>query len=172
MVHKIQRLTHILGILALAGCATDTPVNSDEYLYQTAEPYAYDHTMYVVDLPVSQHGVEVPESYHVGYQHTPKSHTDVDKSWAEQQYPQHYTIELTSSDQAASVAQVLYQAPKQAHMAELKYQQQGKNYYKGVYGTYPTHEAAQKALNDLPQALKEHADIKTWSSIQQTIAPY
>ena len=55
-------------------------------------------------------------------------------------------------------------------MAEIKYQNQGKAYYKGVYGSYPSFDAAQQALNNLPDDVKKGAGVKTWGSVQSSVA--
>lgn len=110
--------------------------------------------------------VVVPESYHVGVNHSPTPHTDVDREWVNSQNAQNYTIELAEGEKASDVANALYKAPKSERMAEVHYQRDGKSYYKGVYGTYPNQEAAQKALNSLPEDMKAKAGVKTWGSVQ------
>lgn len=110
--------------------------------------------------------VSVPDTYLIGRDSTPMPHTDMDKTWVNSQDAAAYTIELANGDKASDVANTLYHAPKRERMAEIKYQRDGKTYYKGVYGTYPTREAAQQALKDLPEQVKQHADVKTWSTVQ------
>lgn len=51
-------------------------------------------------------------------------------------------------------------------MAQVKYYQNGKTHYKGLYGTYDSQEAAQKALESLPPEIKQGAGIKDWGSVQ------
>jgi septal ring-binding cell division protein DamX len=117
----------------------------------------------------SSQGVVVPDSYHVGEYHSPVSFKDRDKGWVSSQNPQGYTIELADDQKASKVAQKLYKAPKNDRMAQVRYQKNGKPYYKGVYGTYNSPEAAQKALDQLPAELKQGAGVKSWGSVQENL---
>ena len=85
------------------------------------------------------------------------------------QNAQGYTIELADGDKAAQVAGALYKAPKNQRTAEVKYQQGGKTYYKGLYGSYPSYDAAQQALSTLPADVKQKAGIKSWGSVQHGV---
>ncbi len=89
-----------------------------------------------------------------------------DRGWVSKQNPQGYTIEISNSEKPADVASSLQKAPRNEPSAEVKYQRDGKQYYKGVYGSYPTYEAAQQALNALPEDVKRNASVKTWGNIQ------
>jgi hypothetical protein len=113
--------------------------------------------------------VTVPNSYHVGEYHSPISFKDRDKSWVSSQNPQAYTIEVAEGDKASQVAQKLYKTPKNDRMAQVKSQVNGSAYYKGVYGTYPDEASAQKALDALPDDIKQGAAVKNWSSVQQNL---
>ncbi len=114
-------------------------------------------------------GVVVPDSYHVGQHHSPQSFKDRDRLWVNSQNPGSYTIELADDEQAAAVAQKLYKAPKDDRRAQIKYQRNGKSYYKGLYGTYDNAEAAQKALNALPENVRTKAGVKNWGSVQSNL---
>ncbi len=114
----------------------------------------------------SNQTVVVPDSYHVGETHAPISFQDRDKTWVNAQIPQAYTIELVDGDKASQVAQVLYKAPKNDRMAQIKYQRGGKEYYRGVYGSYSNAEEAKKAMDALPADVKNSASIKNWGSVQ------
>ena len=115
-----------------------------------------------VPSPAPVQDVIVPESYHVTATAAPTRPKDVDRSWVSSQNPQGYTIELAEGDKAAQVAGVLYRAPKAERSAEVK----SKRGYTGVYGSYPSYEAAQQTLNALPDDVKQRAAIKTWGSVQ------
>ena len=97
------------------------------------------------------------------------SSKNLDTVWAQQQLPEHYTIIIAQDISAAHVAMALHQAPKTAHMAEVKVQSRGSVSYMGVYGTYPTYEAAQQALTSNAETMQSSGVIKTWSEIQQNI---
>lgn len=98
---------------------------------------------------------------------SPVSFKDRDQNWVNSQSPQGYTIELVEGDKAAQVAQVLYKAPKNDRLVQVKYEQDGKTHYNGVYGTYRSADEAQKALNALPPEIKSSASVVNWSIVQQ-----
>ena len=54
-------------------------------------------------------------------------------------------------------------------MAQVRYERDGKSYYKGLYGTYPTYEAAQQAQGSLPSSMKADSSIKSWSNVQNSV---
>jgi hypothetical protein len=114
--------------------------------------------------------VTVPDSYHVGAYHSPTAAKDRDKKWVSSQNPQSYTIEVADDEKPSRVAKKLYQIPKNEPMAEVKYQRDGKAYYKGLYGTYSSPEEAQKALNSLPDDVKQGAGIKSWGHVQSNVS--
>ena len=167
----------ILGFCAVNLCSC---IVSDEHYTPKYQAYTYDdNQMYVPKNYTasdavyrnsnSSQTVTVPESYHVGEYHSPVSFKDRDRTWVSGQNPQGYTIELAEGEKAAQVAQKLYNTPKNDRMAQVKYQVNGKAYYKGVYGTYPDASSAQKALDALPDDVKSGAGIKNWGSLQQNL---
>ncbi|KTD75279.1 SPOR domain-containing protein [Legionella waltersii] len=141
------------------------------YTYDNSQLYPQDY--YTVRsytyTDQSSQGVVVPDSYHVGEYHSPVSFKDRDKGWVSSQNPQGYTIELADDQKASKVANKLYKAPKNDRMAQVRYQKNGKQYYKGVYGTYNSPEAAQKALEQLPDEVKQGAGVKSWGSVQENL---
>lgn len=148
--------------------------------YLTYQPYSYANyqfystqdnyrmNYYTYD-DQSNKGVVVPESYHVGQSHSPASFKDRDRTWVNSQNPQGYTIEVADDEQATTVAQKLYQAPKNDRMAQVKYFRDGKTYYKGLYGSYNNAEEAQKALDALPPEIKKNSGIKNWGGVQNNL---
>jgi hypothetical protein len=171
MNNKIKLITVGLCVINLSSCT----MNEDNYTtsYQT---YTYDETQlnpqgnyqmnnYGYQNQSSQ-SVFVPDSYHVGEYHSPVSFKDRDRNWVKSQNPQGYTIEVADDEKASHVAQKLYKAPKSDRMAQVKYQRNGKAYYKGLYGTYDNAEAAQKALDALPPEMKQGAGVKNWGNVQ------
>ncbi|KTC81593.1 hypothetical protein [Legionella brunensis] len=170
-MNKLGFLTVFFCVSCLLGCTTYqktdyiTYSNDQPYLYTTAYYQSYDGG---VDYRYQQGEVKVPDSYHVGLAHSPTSHKDVDRDWVNGQNPQGYTIEVAEGEKASQVAGKLYRVPKNNRTAQIKaYRGNGSSYYKGVYGTYNSYEEAQKALNSLPPDLKQGADIKNWSKIQE-----
>lgn len=178
MNYKIKVL--IAGFCGINLCSCMIYDDSQSANYQT---YAYDNsqlypqTNYTISdagyagyrTQPSEGTVTVPDSYHVGEYHSPVSFKDRDKTWVSSQNPQGYTIEIAEGEKASQVAQKLYKTPKNDRMAQVKYQQNGKAYYKGVYGTYPDAESAQKALDALPPEIKQGAGIKNWGSVQNNL---
>lgn len=174
MLNKIQALSICLCVTGLSACTTSySPKTYTNYQYSaesTTQLYQDGYTGggYYSDS-YQEKSVVVPESYHVGVNHAPTPHTDRDKEWVNSQNSQSYTIELADDEKASEVANTLYKAPKSERMAEVKYQRDGKAYYKGVYGTYPSYEAAQQALKSLPEDVKQKAGVKTWGSVQSGV---
>lgn len=164
----------ILGgvILNLSSCM----MNDNEGYTPNYQMYTYDNTPLYSNnfqddgykIPNSSN-VVVPNSYHVGEYHSPVSFKDRDRTWVSDQNPSGYTIEIAEGDKASEVAQKLYKTPKNDRMAQVKYQSQGKAYYKGVYGTYPDAESAQKALDTLPDDVKQGASVQSWGSVQKNL---
>jgi septal ring-binding cell division protein DamX len=79
---------------------------------------------------------------------------------------------LAAGKKASQVASKLQQAPKSNRRAQVKYQRNGQNYYKGVYGSYSSYQAAQQALNSLPANVRQGAKIKSWGSVQSSVRSY
>ncbi len=177
MLKKARILSICLCVTGMTACTTDLPPDTDNYTQTytfTNVPYypagyTNDSNAYS-ELPQDKPPVDVPDSYHVGTAHSPTSHSDMDKTWVSRQNGQSYTIELGDGDKPSQVANTLFKAPKDERTAEIKYQREGKTYYKGVYGTYPNYEAAQQALSKLPADVKQNAGIKTWSSVQSGVS--
>jgi septal ring-binding cell division protein DamX len=167
--------TRIFGVslcaFSLSACMLDGSSGYTNY-YQPSQntqlyPDSYETTNYNYNPPIeSEHKVVVPETYHVGAYHSPASPKDMDRNWVNSQSPQGYTIELTNGEKPAQVAGVLSKAPKTERTAEVKYNNGG---YAGLYGTYPTQEAAQQALSALPDDIKKDAGVKSWSNVQEHV---
>jgi len=176
MNNKIKFITISLCAVNLSACMMDDNMGSG---YQT---YTYDQTQFYPQgnhqmdnygsaNPSSPSGaVTVPESYHVGEFHSPVSFKDRDRNWVSSQNPQGYTIEVADGDKASQVAKKLHNTPKNDRMAQIKYQHNGKAYYKGLYGTYDNAKAAQKALDSLPPEIRQGADVKNWGSVQNNLS--
>ena len=119
--------------------------------------------------PSVKREVVVPETYHMSAYRPAVSHVDQDRSWVEGQNPKDYTIEIADKEKASEVAGTLMNAPKNDRMAQVRYERDGKSYYKGLYGTYPTYEAAQQAQDSLPSSMKADSSIKSWSNVQNSV---
>lgn len=178
MQKKNQAIFSGILVLALSSCA--------EMNNQTYEHYGYSSypNYYPMQMQGSYMGsdisyesqqqpaaeVSVPDSYYVGPARTPVSFKDKDKQWVSSQNPRAYTVEVADDEKASKVAGKLYQLPKNDRMAQVKYQRDGKGYYKGVYGSYESQEAAQKAIDALPADLKAGAAVKDWESVQGNLS--
>lgn len=158
----------------LTGCTSVTETVYTPYqpfnYYKSIHDYPQSDNIYMYSDGVTYESkaVTVPESYHVGADHSPVSHKERDKTWVSSQNPDAYTIQIGSDTKASRIANKLNQAPKNERMAEIKYYQDGKPYYKGLYGTYKTKEEAKKALENLPDSLKKDAGIQTFGTVQNT----
>lgn len=157
------------GFLTLTACTS-----MDDSMETPPATYTYDFTpnyfhedyqvrSYSYDSPKT---VTVPDSYYAGTTQTPVASKDLDKSWVSGQKAQGYTIEIADGEKASSVAQTLMKAPKNERTAQVKYQRAGKTYYKGLYGSYESSEAAQKALEALPASIKQGAGVKNWGVVK------
>lgn len=167
----------LLGGLVSLNLASCT--NQEDNLRLGYEVYPYDNNSvyqaqeykynYYVSTDREYKAVDVPNSYHVNSYQTPVSFKDRDKDWVTKQNPQGYTIEVADEEKAAQVAQKLFKAPKSDRRAQIKYQRNGKEYYKGVYGSFESQEAAQKALDSLPPDVKQGAGVKQWGAVQSNV---
>ncbi len=133
-------------------------------------PESYENTSYssystMQDMPITEVQSKTMIQNNTPTQ-TPTPAKDMDSFWISQQDPNGYTLELANSSHALDVAKTLSQAPKKARMAEIKYEHQHKAYYKGLYGSYQSAEAAAKALHELPEDLQHQASIVTWKTVQ------
>ncbi|KTD41010.1 SPOR domain-containing protein [Legionella parisiensis] len=165
-----------LALMAICAFILSSCTKGSDYMAYPAysytditEPYAINsYNMVNYDYRYQQkQEVKVPNSYYVGELHSPTTFKDRDQNWVNSQNPKGYTIELVEGDKASQVAQVLYKAPKNDRIAQVKYDRDGRTRYKGVYGTYGTAEEAQKALNALPPEIKSSASVINWGSVQQ-----
>lgn len=177
MNNTIKFLIIGLCTINLSSCMTYDETNHyayEAYAYDESHFYSQDYTQfntfsYPNQEPRVRPVVSVPDSYHVGEYHSPVASKDIDRTWVSGQNPQGYTIEVANGDKASQVAQKLYKAPKSDRMAQVKYHQNGKVYYKGLYGSYQSAEEAQKALDALPPEIKQGAGVKNWGAVQGSL---
>jgi septal ring-binding cell division protein DamX len=128
----------------------------------------YDYRINTYQGPVykSEAAPITTESYHVSAGSAPRSFKDRDETWVASQNPEGYTIQIANGDRASVVAGELNKAPKSDRKAQVKYMQDGKVQYKGLYGSYENEKAAQDAFNALPQDVKQKASISNWKQVQ------
>lgn len=164
-----------IRILAVSLCVSLTACQTTHSSYQS---YQYGDSTYTSQSPLYPDSYESvqygqyleektalpPEKFN-RYE-APVPAKDMDKHWILGQNPQAYTIELDQSERASQVASALSNAPKNERMAEIKYQKNGKTYYQGIYGSFPSAEAAQQALSRLPDNVKQNAQVKSWANVQ------
>lgn len=142
----------------------------ESYVYQPykyEEPGYYQTQAYDYSRNYSATPATVPDSHYTGSYRSPTSHKDMDRNWVNSQNPKAYTIQIDENEKASQVAGRLYKAPKTERSAQIKYDRDGRSYYKGVYGSYNNYEDAQKAFNKLPAEIKQGSGIKSWSSVQE-----
>ena len=167
-----------LSTITLSACMIDgtsslstiNPYEYNKHDQQSIYPDSYEtyssHSEAYIEPTSTPHDVVIPNSYHIGTMGGPTSSKSIDKSWAQSQNPNSYTIEVASDQKPSRVASVLYKAPKSERTAEVK---TNNGEYKGLFGTYPTYEAAQEKLNSLPDDMKQNASIKKWNNVQVDI---
>ncbi len=160
------KMVFILPALSvLAACSTVNVPNSEtkEWIYPVKSPYDEElsetYHSEPKALPKFVKTAEVPQ--------TQVSAKNVDVSWVKQQNPKGTTILIASDDQPLPVSMSLMDTPKDQRSAALKYDQNGKPHYSGVYGSYTDKESAELALNKLPENLKSNAKVVNWSDMQQ-----
>ncbi|WP_242601953.1 SPOR domain-containing protein [Legionella yabuuchiae] len=172
MRSKIRVVTVISAVLILNACTSYNPhgyMNYQTYTWggEPLYPESYDASYTSRDYEQEKKPVVVPETYHVGAYHSPARAKDRDRNWVQSQSPSNYTIELAEGDKASKVAGTLVKAPKTDRRAQIRYEQNGTTRYKGLYGSYPTYEAAKQALNTLPDDVRAGAKIESWGSVQR-----
>lgn len=172
MLTAIKYSGVLISICSLVSCSVFNPDGSPHYptyndhateLY----PDGYENVGNYTDAPNGS--ISVPESPHVSSYHSPTTPKDVDHQWISSQNAEEYTIEIAESEKASAVASSLQKAPTTERKAEIKYQSGDKTFYKGVYGTYPSADAAQQALQTLPTDIQSNARVKSWGSIQGAV---
>jgi len=174
MFKSIKHLSIIASTCGLFACST---FNTDGYSPSRAQPgngmqiypEGYENMGTYSNYRVQEQSVSVPDSYHVSTFKKPITHKSVDSQWVSSQSASNYTIEVGDSEKASSVANTLLKTPSTERKAEIKVQQGDKTAYKGVYGTYPSAEAAQEALQKLPDDVKSSAKITSWGNVQGMI---
>lgn len=173
---KHSTLFWVLGLctVGLSSCVSYqenyTP-GYQAYVYDNSQLYPQGNyrMLHSDERNQGNQAINVPDSYHVGEYHSPVSFKDRDRNWVSSQNAEGYTIEVADDEKASQVAEKLYKAPKSDRMAQVKYQHHGKTYYKGVYGTYNNAKEAQKALDALPEDIRNGAGVKSWGSIQNNL---
>ncbi len=160
------KMVFILPALSvLAACSTVNVPNAEtkEWIYPVKSSYDQElsetYHSEPKALPKFVKTAEVPQ--------TQVSAKNVDVSWVKQQNPKGTTILIASDDQPLPVSMSLMDTPKDQRSAALKYDQNGKPHYSGVYGSYTDKESAELALNKLPENLKSNAKVVNWSDMQQ-----
>ncbi|KTC99659.1 Sporulation related domain protein [Legionella geestiana] len=162
----------ILLTLFLGGCVqTGDSMNTNYGAYEPSmyQGYSSSFTYYNTESP----GMRMPEANLVqqpawtgAAAATPVSSRDVDTAWVQQQNPTGYTIEIADGEKASTVARQLQSAPKADRRAQIRYQNNGKSWYRGVYGSFASREAAENALRNMPPSLQSKASVRRWSDVQ------
>ncbi|PJD90735.1 MAG: SPOR domain-containing protein [Legionella sp.] len=165
-------------ILSLSACMLDGTNNSSNFWDSSPDgennqlyPEGYDTTYTNQSSEYNgsyktQKNVVVPQSYHLGVMNTPVASKDEDRQWVDNQNPNGYTIQIADDTKPAPVANQLLKTPKNEHNAEVKSQ---SGAYIGLHGSYATREAAEAQLNQLPEEVKQKAQIKNWQTIQHEV---
>lgn len=113
--------------------------------------------------------VVVNPGYHLEGRNSPVTHKERDAQWINRQSPEDFTIEVGTAEKPSTVSKALHNSPKTQRAAQYKYNNGGKTYYGGAYGTYKSREEAEKAMQNLPESVRANAKIKHWNSIQPKV---
>jgi len=174
MKTKIIPLMILAGAIGLSSCGMYDPsgyTSYQSYNYEDLVPYAEGTSGPEVyqDAVENPKQVFIPSTYHVGAYHSPTSFKDRDRGWVNGQSAQNYTIEIADAPKASFVAGKLFKAPKSERAAQVQYHKGSQSYYKGLYGSFTSYEAAEKALQSLPPDVQQGAQIKSFGSVQNSV---
>ena len=166
MKYKLILMSATLSFLTACCCTSNTPTSDSMPSDFILSGYTQGGTSNTSLGPSEQTTLDdlgaSPDGFEITRKSNPIKAKDSDREWASAQPNYGYTIELARSDKPSKVASVLYHAPKAQRMAEIE----SRNGYVGVYGSYFTHEEAQKAMQNLPSSIQQHAKIKPWSEVR------
>ena len=86
-------------------------------------------------------------------------HASNNRSWLFQQDPKSYTIQLLASKDQASIDRYLKRLPGSLLTFKYHYRVKGKDWTALATGIYESHEAATKAIDELPSRVRKN---KPW----------
>jgi len=96
-----------------------------------------------------------------------------DSSWIAAQNPEHYTLHLAGSYDLASLMTVAQSIPNQSEVAYYEVNFEGKSWYTLIYGEFEDAQVAKKALQKLPEEIKQWSPlVRKFSEMQQTLKTY
>lgn len=166
MKNKIVLILPVIGVLSACSTVTVPNAETKEYIYPVNSPY--DREM--LAKPVNEYTESKPLPTFVKTAEVPQrqvSAKNIDVTWVQQQNPGALTILVATEEQALPVGMALTQTPKDQRSAALRYERNGRMQYSGVYGSYSDKEAAEQAIQNLPESLKNNARVVSWSEMQK-----
>ncbi len=162
-----------LAVAILPACSTWEWTSERSYLtdgnYSLSNPYPWDLSTTPYDprpRGIYRH-IPTQPGYHFTDASNPTSHKSRDKGWIHKQAPGHYTIMMGEGKSPAEVAKLLHKSPKKNRAAQYKFHHGGNKASSGVWGSYNSPEAAQRAMSSLPEHVRKSAKVKKWGYVQQ-----
>jgi DamX protein len=105
-----------------------------------------------------------------GRQELPVGSNIKDTAWVWSQNPGHYSIQLASASDEASIEAVMARLSLPAELAVVQSQRNGQPWYVMIYGHFVSKEAALEAVARLPAALKKAGPwVRQFSALQSEI---
>jgi hypothetical protein len=94
------------------------------------------------------------------------------RDWISHQDPQHFTVQLISSENEEAVVRFIREHHIEKQAAYYSVTHSGKIWYSVVYGNYADHSAARHALSRLPHAMRRDAPrVRNFQDIQTQFKP-
>jgi DamX protein len=138
-----------------------------------AQPAAAEKIQYEQDAPAETQSITpLGPAPTIAIQQPPAEVLPKDAKWVMQQNPEHFTLQLVTGRQQATIDRFIAQHGLQPQMLAYFYSYRNeKNWHNLIYGVYPDRAEAAAAIKQLPPEL---AAIKPWirqyRSIQSEIA--
>ena len=94
------------------------------------------------------------------------------RDWISRQNPQHFTLQLASSLDAAAIIRLIHKQRIEQNAAYYSTRQNGRTWYSLVYGSFTNRGSAHQAMRHLPRSLRRnHPRIRSFGEIHSQLSP-